>query len=605
MCREEILNPKGMTSRILHIWKRSFTRRPVGFWREACAYDLCHGNRSEHARALAYRKPVNNISWAKYWALSSLVVSLLSPIILADAPAESRDVGELPDDEDEHVMVNWSGTHEVKVKRYFEPESVAELEALVLKSNEDGLRLRPVGSGLSPNGLGFEEEGMVNLGLLDHVLQVDKEKQQVTVQAGARVSQIVELLRPHGLTLQNYASIAEQQIGGLIQVGAHGTGAAIPPIDETVVGLKMMTPGAGAIQLTDGEEDKSLLQLAKVALGALGIVYEVTLQCIPMHKLVEETFVVSRSEVRKNHRAYMEQNKHLRYMWIPHTDKVVVVTCNPLKNDTTANDYVCNSEYSEAEKLDPARNLLRGSGSRLSEEEINSLSFTTLRDELLLLNPLSIDHVKAVNEVEAEYWSRSRGVRVDYSDKILGFDCGGQQWVSEIAFPVYDNAKAHMDLDFVEDVLDLIEKRRIPAPAPIEQRWSAPSSSALSPANEKQGAIPPVYSWVGIIMYLPDAAVLGKGTSNMRSDITHSFRSYKYACERELWPKYKAVEHWAKIEMPQSKEERSMLSNRMINKYPLQEFQQLRKLFDPKGILSNQLLDVILCSKPTSSSSET
>ena len=41
--------------------------------------------------------------------------------------------------------------------------------------------------------------------------------------------QVVEALRPHGLTLQNFASIREQAIGGFIQVGAHGTGARIPP----------------------------------------------------------------------------------------------------------------------------------------------------------------------------------------------------------------------------------------------------------------------------------------------------------------------------------------------------------------------------------------
>ena len=41
---------------------------------------------------------------------------------------------------------------------------------------------------------------------------------QVTVQAGCRVQQLVEALAPHGLTLQNFASIREQQIGGFIQV---------------------------------------------------------------------------------------------------------------------------------------------------------------------------------------------------------------------------------------------------------------------------------------------------------------------------------------------------------------------------------------------------
>jgi hypothetical protein len=50
------------------------------------------------------------------------------------------------------------------------------------------------------------------------VLKVGVGVPQVRVQAGARVRDVVEELRPHRLTLQNYASIREQSIGGFIQV---------------------------------------------------------------------------------------------------------------------------------------------------------------------------------------------------------------------------------------------------------------------------------------------------------------------------------------------------------------------------------------------------
>ena len=51
--------------------------------------------------------------------------------------------------------------------RYFQPESIAELEALVAAAHAKRQKLRPVGSGLSPNGLGFSGGGMVNLALCD------------------------------------------------------------------------------------------------------------------------------------------------------------------------------------------------------------------------------------------------------------------------------------------------------------------------------------------------------------------------------------------------------------------------------------------------------
>jgi hypothetical protein len=45
------------------------------------------------------------------------------------------------------------------------------------------------------------------------IVAVDKKKKQVTVQAGIRVQQLAEALAEHGLTLENFASIQEQQVG--------------------------------------------------------------------------------------------------------------------------------------------------------------------------------------------------------------------------------------------------------------------------------------------------------------------------------------------------------------------------------------------------------
>lgn len=129
------------------------------------------------------------------------------------------------------------------------------------------------------------------------------------------------------------------------------------------------------------------------------------------------------------------------------------------------------------------------------EPDINELSFTELRDKLLALDPLNKDHVIKVNQAEAEFWRRSEGYRLGWSDEILGFDCGGQQWVSETCFPAGTLAKPNMkDIEYIEQVMQLIEKEHIPAPAPIEQRWTASSKSPMSPASSL--AEDDIFSWV-------------------------------------------------------------------------------------------------------------
>ena len=111
------------------------------------------------------------------------------------------------------------------------------------------------------------------------------------------------------------------------------------------------------------------------------------------------------------------------------------------------------------------------------------------------MDPLNKEQVRKINQVEAEFWKRSEGYRVGWSDEILGFDCGGQQWVSETCFPAGTLSKPNMkDLKYIEDVMELIEKEEIPAPAPIEQRWTASSKSLMSPASSSSSD--DIFSWV-------------------------------------------------------------------------------------------------------------
>lgn len=52
-----------------------------------------------------------------------------------------------------------------------------------------------------------------------------------------------------------------------------------------------------------------------------------------------------------------------------------------------------------------------------------------------------------------------------------------------------------------------------------------------------------IFVQVGIIMYLPTM------DARQRKDITDEFFKYRGSTQIELWDKYDAFEHWAKIEV--------------------------------------------------------
>ncbi|KAI3471329.1 hypothetical protein Pfo_030694 [Paulownia fortunei] len=434
---------------------------------------------------------------------------------------------------------------------------------------------------------------MVNLALMDRVLEVDEKNKRVRVQAGIRVQQLVDGIKEYGLTLQNFASIREQQIGGIVQVGAHGTGARLPPIDEQVISMKLVTPAKGTIEVSK-EKDPELFYLARCGLGGLGVVAEVTLQCVERQELVEHTYVSNMKEIKKNHKKLLSENKHVKYLYIPYTDTVVVVKCNPLSKWKGPPKY--KPKYTQEEAMQHVRDLYRESSRQYRKEvvtsktpeenepDITELSFTELRDKLLALDPLNKEHIAKVNQAEAEFWRKSEGYRVGWSDEILGFDCGGQQWVSETCFPAGTLSKPSMkDLEFIEKLMQIIEKENIPAPAPIEQRWTASSRSLMSPAYSSSED--DIFSWVGIIMYLPTM------DARQRKEITEEFFHYRHLTQANLWDQYSAYEHWAKIEVPKDKDELAALQARLRKRFPVDAYNQARKELDPNRIFSNNMLE--------------
>jgi L-galactono-1,4-lactone dehydrogenase len=481
------------------------------------------------------------------------------------------------------TLTNWSRTHSCRPNVVYRPTSTAEVSAAIRQCHSNGTRVRIVGSGLSPNGIGFSDDSdetasVLTLELMNRVLQVDKVNKQVIVQAGITIGALLEILHQEDLTLENLTSINWQQLGGLCQVGAHGTGAKLPPCDEQILAFTLVTPAEGLIRLAQTDQDPTYFNVAKVALGSLGVVTELTLRCIDKRNLCETVEVWSRREVRKGHWARLAQNRHVTYRWIPYTDWVVVVMANftdqPAADDT-------HLDQRQAFWVAPLLALLAESGG-VAENHL----LATLRSQLLTVSPLDWNHVARVNQAEAEYWKRRMAFPGPPSsrspEQILTFDCGGSQLVYEVAFPVEIGTGA--DLEFVDKLLDLVESTQLAAPAPVEQRWSKGSSSLLSPAGPFHGVQFDLFSWVGVVLYRPS------GDAEESKKLDSVFAEYKDVVQRVSCDMSAAIPfvatHWAKLEITDP----STVQKQIQHRYPVELFNAARIHCDPKGILENKLI---------------
>lgn len=492
------------------------------------------------------------------------------------------------------TIMNWSGTHSCQPGKVYEPKSAQEVLRLLRHLQDHGIKARPIGSALSPNGIGMGEN-LISLAGMDYV-EVDPVRRTVTAGAGARVSQVLRALDQHSLTLANFSSIQEQTVAGWTAVSAHGTGSALPPVDSMVLRMQMATPQG---LLTLSPSDGHLFEYAKVSLGALGVVTQLTLSCVPQHLLDEQTYTTSLQQLRQDHSRLLSTYRHVRYMWMPYTSEVVVVVSNPRVPDThTQTQILAPTPAPTPRPTHAMEQLLQELSGAEPLPGTGTATVAGLREALLAHGPLDLALVQRINQAEASYWSHASSRSGD-SAQILGFDCGGEQLVYEVAVPV--PVTGLRDLDFMEKLLTLIEQAGMPAPCPIEQRWTAASTSPMSPAHSNSEE---VFTWVGIIHYLPAGL-----SPEQRQQVRRAFDRYIDTIQ-PLVEEYKGHAHWAKIELPSdahsdgqrswweylmsfispvpSAEDRlRRMRSRIRERYPVQEFNALRRALDPKGVLAN------------------
>ncbi len=225
---------------------------------------------------------------------------------------------------------NWGRSVTAEPSHRAKPVSVDELIDVIAFARDAGLTVRPVGAGHSFTPIAATDGIQLDVSALDGVLAVDGTL--VTLGAGTNLYQLPALLGPLGLALQNMGDIDRQTIAGATSTGTHGTGNAFGGLATRIRAATLLTAAGDVLRITP-DENAELLPAVALGLGALGVLVDVTIECVPAFVLQAVERPEPIDTVLAEWTDRVDGADHFEFYVWPHTDTVLTKTNTRLPAD--------------------------------------------------------------------------------------------------------------------------------------------------------------------------------------------------------------------------------------------------------------------------------
>jgi L-gulonolactone oxidase len=331
--------------------------------------------------------------------------------------------------------------------------------AALLRAANAGRTLRVAGSGHSFTDIACTDGHLLSLRAMNRVLDADPASGLVRVQAGITLHALGEELARRGLALENQGDIDAQTLAGALATGTHGTGVRFGNLSSRVAGMRLVTGTGEVVELEDGDD----LRAARVGLGALGVVTEVTLRCVPVFTLERVDEPAPLAGVLDRLDDLVDGHDHVELFAFPYADRVI------LRRTTRSH----------------RRPQPRGRATAWIKDRLEN-------EGLTLVGRVARRAPRAVPRINAGVMRLvGRDVMIDRSHGVYASRRDVRFTEMEYAVP-REYARAA-----IEGVLGTVARRRLPIAFPIEVRFVAADDALLSPAHGRDTCYVAVHQHLG------------------------------------------------------------------------------------------------------------
>jgi L-gulono-1,4-lactone dehydrogenase len=212
---------------------------------------------------------------------------------------------------------NWAGDQRCEPVAIEYPGTWDELAEIVRGASSRGQRVRASASGHSFTDIALTDGVMVRLDRLDRILAIDREAGTVKVEGGVVLGELNRRLDELGLAIANLGDIDRQTLAGSISTGTHGTGARWRSVSAQVEAVELVLADGTSREIA--ADNPAALSAARIGLGALGIIYAVTIRVVPAFTLHRVDRPRPLDETLASLDELNEANDHFEFYVFPHT----------------------------------------------------------------------------------------------------------------------------------------------------------------------------------------------------------------------------------------------------------------------------------------------
>lgn len=424
-------------------------------------------------------------------------------------------------------MSNWARNQRCVPDAVHQPASTDEVARIVRQAHEAGQRVKVIGAGHSFTATAMTDGVMLRLDNMTQILSVDREAGQVHVQAGATLHDFCRELHNYGLALPNLGDIDVQSIAGAISTATHGTGSGLGNLATNVVAMTLVNGKGEIVDLNEGDPR---ISIAAVGVGALGVVCEVVLQCVPSFRLHAYETIEYLDDLLDDIPSFAESADHAEFFWMPGARR-----CQVKRNQRTTEDIQRPGKVAYFRDKYVAENLAFGTVCRVGRR------WPSLAPRIAKLVSSSVSERDLIDD----------SFRVFASPRLVRFV------EMEYGIPLECLPEA------VQRVREVTKHLSFPSLFPIEVRVSAADDIALSTGFGRSNG------WVAVHQY-----------------VGAPYESY-FQQVADIMDSYGGRPHWGKMHYLNA----AQLCERYPR---WGEFQELRAALDPDGTFRNEYVDRVL-----------